>query len=223
MKKAVLLFSLIMTAALLGGCGDKEDEKTSGQEKPVAEEKTASSKENDESAKENADEKKDTSVEKEEPTAAVEENEPAKEKNSNMVQKRIEALTYQIPSSFKAVEVPAEQDVGVPYNLYQINEGASSFNIVAEDVSRAPGLTLEQYISASMAQAGYDYQNEKLLEVNGLKYHRAEADMANGLKMQQMTTLNDGIAYVVTYASPVDTYEEHLPVIEKIIQSFKFK
>ena len=140
-----------------------------------------------------------------------------------MVQKRIEALSYQIPSSFKEVEVPAEQDVGVPYNLYQMNEGASSFNIVAEDVSRAPGLTLEQYISASMAQAGYDYQNEKHLEVNGLKFHRAEADMGNGLKMQQMTTLNDGRAYVITYVSPTNSYEEQLPIIEKIIQSITFQ
>ena len=223
MKKAILLFSLIMTAALLGGCGDKEDEKTSVQEKPVAEEKTVSSKENDESAKENDDEKKDTVVEKEEPTATVEEKEPAKEKNSNMVQKKFEALTYQIPSSFKEVEVPAEQDVGVPYNLYQMNEGASSFNIVAEDVSRAPDLTLEQYITASMAQAGYDYQNKKLLEVNGLQFHRAEAGMGNGLKMQQITTLNDGRAYVITYVSPTNSYEEQLPIIEKIIQSITFQ
>ncbi|WAA12661.1 hypothetical protein [Fervidibacillus halotolerans] len=201
MKKSYILIILALSMTFLSGCALSKDKKPAQNE---AVEKNEIE-ENNQTVEENMEENESTTKEAE---SAVK------------IPVTLEKATFEVPEYF--LELTSDQDYGLPYVRYIIDVGAS-FNLVVEDLSKYPGITLEQYIEIALASAKYDYKTNIYKEINGYRVNELITSPGdNGTILHQTTFLHDNKAYIFTYGSLEENYDEYLPVIEEILQTVSF-
>lgn len=130
-----------------------------------------------------------------------------------------EGITMKIPESFKRILLP--DDSGIPYILYEFGE-TTSFNVIVEDLSDIPEITLEEYRKNSIASKDLEYISNEYYELNGKEVNEVVALRADGIKLQQTTMIHNGKGYVFTYGPIPENYEKDLPVIKGILKSVSF-
>ncbi len=101
-------------------------------------------------------------------------------------------------------------------------------NIAVADISHNP-MTLGKYTRTVVKQTMLVFKNAKMIvsqdtKLAGLKARQFIYELPGSdgrVTMMHVWTLKDNVAYTVTYTSVSDDYEEYLPLVKKMIKSFK--
>jgi serine/threonine-protein kinase len=106
---------------------------------------------------------------------------------------------------------------------------SENVNVVVEDLSSAPGITLKEYadISASNLEAmlaGLKIVDRSSTVIDGkeaavITYTRPERDLK--LKQRVYIIISNNKGYNLTYSAKEDSFDKFLPQAEVIIKSFK--
>lgn len=206
MKKALIIIPLALSLGFLAGCGgkDKVTVKEVEKEEPVIEEQ------------EDAAEETPKTEEKEETNVEADEKEEKLTDDSKTVE--LEGASFKVPNDFEQVDAG---QIELPYILFSI-DGTASFNLVVEDISVAPSITLKEYVDISTSKTDFDYQSIDYYELNGMEANDATSFKNENWKMQQTTILNNGKAYIFTYGNVPDKFDERLPLISEILNTVAF-
>lgn len=206
MKKLLILFTLALSLGFLGGCGSKDKVvvKEVEKENPIIEEQDDAAEDTPKTEK-----KEDSKVETDE-----------KEEKLAEVSKTVEleGASFKVPNDFEQVDAG---QIELPYILFSI-DGTASFNLVVEDISVAPNITLKEYVDISTSKTDFDYQSIDYYELNGMEANDATSFKNENWKMQQTTILNDDKAYIFTYGNVPEKFDEQLPLIREILNTVAF-
>jgi len=105
-----------------------------------------------------------------------------------------------------------------------------NINLTIEELSKAD-YTLDEYTKLALDQITKSIPNAKMISALPANISDVEAlnmvwsaDFGNGnvLKFNQLFTVKDRIAYVLTFTSTDGEYDEHIKDAAKILNSFKF-
>ncbi|MFP7477036.1 hypothetical protein [Terribacillus saccharophilus] len=129
-----------------------------------------------------------------------------------------EGVTFELPSDY--ISLGEMEEMGIPMVGYQY--GSTTISVVAEDISTFPDLTLETYIELAKQQTGYEYTSDETYEVNGKETNELISKM-DGFTLQQNTIIHDGTAYIFSFNSMDDTYEQDKEVFKSILESVSFE
>lgn len=131
--------------------------------------------------------------------------------------KVFENVSFDFPESFK--ELKAETSP-MPFIVYQIGTEGASFNLVVEELPMK--LTLDQYMEAALKNFGVKPDSNKNFEINGVQWNEIVSTSAeSGLKLNQRTFVEGNKAYVFTYGSFPEKYNDNLSVYEDVIKTVK--
>ncbi len=141
-------------------------------------------------------------------------------------------LEARYPASWKAVEGLMGTAVIFASPLESKEDKFSeNVNIIVEDVSAQPGLTLGKYIERAKAKLAvfiteYSPKDSRDLILSGQPAKMIEYTGRQGvfdLHILQAVTLINGKAYVVTFTAEEANYERYLPDARRIIESIAIK
>lgn len=138
------------------------------------------------------------------------------------------SLKMEYPSTWKAAEGVAGAIVVFLSPLESKEDKFSeNVNIIVEDVSAHPGMTLGKYIELAKAKLAvfiteYSPKDSRDSILSGQPAKMIEYTGRQGvynLHILQTVTLIDGKAYVVTFTAEEANYERYLPAAKRIIDS----
>lgn len=244
MNKKFLIAPFAALLLFLCGCGASATDETASDEntKSEAAETEASANENQESSNSDtiASEDKeavepDEFFAEEDSTAIPESDSPIQEEATEALEAdtlesgtssaepvdgkvTFEGVTFELPSEY--VSLGEMEEMGIPMVGYQY--GSTTISVVAEDISTFPDLTLETYIELAKQQTGYEYISDETYNINGKETNELISKM-DGFTLQQNTIIHDGTAYIFSFNSMNDTYEQDKEVFQKILESVSFE
>jgi hypothetical protein len=141
-------------------------------------------------------------------------------------------MTAEYPAGWKADEGAA----GAVVVFYSPLEGSDdkfseNVNILVEDVSAHPGMTIRKYTETGIAQLASFFTDFRLVDnrrhtVDGRRARLIEYTCRQGefqLHVLQAMTIADGKAYVLTFTAEEANYERYLPAARRIMESFKVR
>lgn len=141
-------------------------------------------------------------------------------------------LEAQYPAGWKAVEglMGAAVFFASPLESKE-DKFSENVNIIVEDVSAHPGMTLGKYIERAKAKLAvfiteYSPKDSRDSILSGQPAKLIEYTGRQGvfnLHILQSVTLIDGKAYVVTFTAEEDNYERYLPAAKRIMDSLAIK
>ncbi|MFP7493050.1 hypothetical protein SFC66_04610 [Terribacillus saccharophilus] len=129
-----------------------------------------------------------------------------------------EGVNFELPSDY--ISLGEIEEMGIPLVAYQ--HGSNVINVVAEDISTYPDLTMETYVELSKQQTGFDYSSDETYEINGMETNELISNM-DGLTTQQNTFIHDGTAYIFTFSAMDETYEQDKESFKKVLESVSFE
>lgn len=129
-----------------------------------------------------------------------------------------EGVTFELPSEY--ISLGEMEEMGIPMVGYQY--GSTTLSVVAEDISTFPDLTLETYIALAKQQTGYDYTSDVTYEINGMETNELISKM-DGFTLQQNTIIHDGTAYIFSFNTLDETYDQDKEVFKTILESVSFE
>ena len=141
-------------------------------------------------------------------------------------------LEAQYPAGWKAVEGLMGTAVVFASPLESKEDKFSeNVNIIVEDVSAHPGMTLGKYIERAKAKLAvfiteYSPKDSRDSILAGQPAKMIEYTGRQGvfnLHILQAVTLVNGKAYVVTFTAEEGNYERYLPAAKRIIESIAIK
>lgn len=136
-------------------------------------------------------------------------------------------IVFEYPSFFEKVK---NNDGDQSYALYKIGNEGSSFNVVVEKVKDT--MKLDDYVASSFGefekQSNAKKVSSKNFDLNGFNFNETVStlEMSNNkgiLKLNQVTLLDKGYAYVFTYGSPEKNYDKNLGDYQDILKTVKEK
>lgn len=129
-----------------------------------------------------------------------------------------EGVTFELPSDY--ISLGEMEEMGIPMVGYQY--GSTTVSVVAEDISTFPDLTLETYIALAKQQTGYEYNSDETYEINGMETNEL-ISMIDGFTLQQNTIIHDGTAYIFSFNTMDENYEQDKEVFKTIMESVSFE
>ncbi|CAM3829921.1 hypothetical protein [Mesobacillus zeae] len=214
MKKLFALL-LIMMVSLVTACSDDA-------EKAGSEAKNETGKETGkENSKETKQEDSKEKVEKESDDKVK--SADSKESDKAMAEgteTKLEEATFTVPSHFMEQEAPKDFPFPIVVYAFKANDAVSSLNVLVEPVP--DGVSFDQFLEASFASTGFDYESKKNFELNGQQWNEAVSINLQGFKLNQKTVIHNGNAYIFSYASMPANYEVNMESYDKLIDSVKF-
>ena len=245
MSEKFLIAPFAALILFLCGCGASATDEAASDEKAKSEatETEASADDNQESSESDKTASKDEETAKPDDFFATEEdsaelresNPPVQEKGTDALEAdtleaetasaepvdgkvTFEGVTFELPSDY--ISLGEMEEMGIPMVGYQY--GSTTISVVAEDISTFPDLTLETYIALAKQQTGYEYISDETYEMNGMETNEL-ISMMDGFTLQQNTIIHDGIAYIFSFNTMDETYEQDKEVFRAILESVPFE
>lgn len=240
MRKKVLIAPFAALLLFLCGCGASTTDENA---KSEATETESSANENQESAELDTNASKDEEAAKpddffttEEDSAELPESDPpVQEEGTDVLEAdtlesetssaepvdgkvTFEGVTFELPSDY--ISLGEMEEMGIPMVGYQY--GSTTVSVVAEDISTFPDLTLETYIALAKQQTGYEYNSDETYEINGMETNEL-ISMMEGFTLQQNTIIHDGTAYIFSFNTMGENYEQDKEVFKTIMESVSFE
>lgn len=129
-----------------------------------------------------------------------------------------EGVTFELPSDY--ISLGEMEEMGIPMVGYQY--GSTTISVVAEDISTFPDLTLDTYIELAKQQTGYEYTSDETYEINGMETNEL-ISLMDGFTLQQNTIIHDGTAYIFSFNTMDENYEQDKEVFKTIMESVSFE
>ncbi|PLR91934.1 hypothetical protein [Bacillus sp. T33-2] len=95
----------------------------------------------------------------------------------------------------------------------------SSVNLVVEPIPSQ--MSFNQYIEVVTSSTGYQYENQRYYDQNGLHWHEA-ISLNQSIKLLQKTVMHDGKAFIFTFGAHPVIYDQQIQIFEDIINTVKF-
>lgn len=179
-----------------------------------------------------------TACNSEDTDTKAKDNEPAvqEETKKNETKTPIEdkvSSTLGTPVSFEGIEftVPAdavETDLGVQpvpvIGYYLDTKTGANFNVLVETIGSS--YSLDQYIEIATAQTGYDYSAKENYTANGIEWNMSIStiDTAQGaVQLDQRTFIHDGKAYIFSFGTSSDLYNNTIDKFNAVVESVEIK
>ncbi|WP_143594934.1 hypothetical protein [Terribacillus saccharophilus] len=244
MSKKFLIAPFAALILFLCGCGTSATDESTSDEKAKSEAtETASDNENEGSSDSDTSTSKDERAAKPDDFFASEEDSEEMPESDSPVQEEgtdaleadtleagtssaepvdgkvtFEGISFELPSDY--ISLGKMEEMGIPMVGYQY--GSTTISVVAEDISTFPDLTLETYIDLAKQQTGYEYTSDETYEINGLETNEL-ISMMDGFTLQQNTIIHDGTAYIFSFNTMDETYEQDKEVFKTIMESVSFE
>lgn len=245
MSKKFLIAPFAALILFLCGCGVSATDEAAGDEKAKSEATETESSANDkqESSESDTTASKDEEAAKpdeffateEDSTEMPESDPPVQEEGSNALEAgtlesetssaepvdgkvTFEGVKFELPSDY--ISLGEMEEMGIPMVGYQY--GSTTISVVAEDISTFPDLTLETYIALAKQQTGYEYISDETYEMNGMETNEL-ISMMDGFTLLQNTIIHDGTAYIFSFNTMDETYEQDKKVFKMILESVSFE
>lgn len=194
-KISSLLFFLIAGILFLAGCNTQE-----------------------------VDVKKENGKSDQKPTSAenTKTDEPTESESGDVKTINFEGISFHIPETAEELDMG---DQGVPMEIYMLDSTlGTSFNVLVETLPEA--MSLDEYVKLATANTGYEYLNNENYKSNGIEWNEAvslnHTDQGT-IKLNQRTLMIENKAYVFTYGSITDNYDNSFEDFKKITESVSFE
>jgi hypothetical protein len=110
-----------------------------------------------------------------------------------------------------------------------IGEIGININILSEDLAESPGITLQEYFELN--EMKYENEIEGYHKVNDYSTTISQQQAivltctgivnANTLKWSQALLLKDNTAYIITYTTPLESYDKYIDCFNLVISTFR--
>lgn len=146
------------------------------------------------------------------------------DEKSELLQKMSQALTEGTVQMFVAIASPLENES---------DAFIENLNIIADNSSALSSFSLDEYTNANIEGLKVLESNFTLVQppmeitIDGkdamtfVFTATDSADESTTLKFLDVVTINENVAYLLTFTSTPDTYPSFLPTFEKMLQSFR--
>ncbi len=222
MKFKFLIGVLMALSMILAACGgdssEDENEEVQAETEEEASEDENTEEENEDEGTEDATEEdttEETSTEESDDAEASTEDEQDTDQSEQASTDPFDIISYDVPEG--ASEEP--MNLGMPAKGYVLDTTTgANFNIVVEDLPPEMGLDTKGYIDVAIENQGLEPESRETLDINGREWIELEITYENTL-VNQRTFVHNNQAFVFSYSALPDSYEEHLPTFDEIVES----
>lgn len=133
-----------------------------------------------------------------------------------------EGISFHIPEFAEELDMG---DQGLPMEVYMLDGTlGTSFNVLVETLPEP--MSLEEFIGYATANTGYEYLSNENYKSNEIEWNEAvslnHTDQGT-IKLNQRTFIIENKAYVFTYGTIPDYYDNSFEDFKKITESVSFE
>ncbi|WP_163971824.1 DUF1795 domain-containing protein [Oceanobacillus halotolerans] len=200
MKKSYILLMLLSISFFLVACSTETDSSEDVSEKDAS----------------------STNEEMAEKETATDTNEESNQDTETETQAgqviEFEGITFEVPSFAVSNELE-ESEYPTKSFILDANSGVN-FNVIVEELPESK--SINDYIEAATSQTGFEYLSKEYYTTNGIEWNESVSlnHTENGtVKLNQRTFIDDSKAYIFTYGSVQEIYEDQLSTFKTITNS----